>query len=340
MARGGMSGAARATVAGAAAASAAMELTPAAPLRRRMAAWANERFPLAGTAAMLLSLYFAALVYGRALAHEGAIEVSSGDLGAFFAVWGFFLMIRVLDEHKDYERDRVAHPDRVLQRGLVTLGQLRVLGAAAVAVQLAVSLLADGGVGAVTLWWLALIGFVALTAREFFVGEWLEGRLLLYVLAHLPLWSLAVTWMVQMGARPSSLPASAAWAAVLGFLLPWGADLARRIAPSELQGPGATSYADSLGAGRAAALLGGTLIGGGAAAAAMLRAAGEHSAVPVIFLTALLVPAVAALWRFRRDPHGRSANRMLQATARAVLLAELLVVVVALLADRGLRWAA
>lgn len=335
-----MTGAARATVAGAAAAPAAMELTLAAPLRRRMAAWANERFPLAATGAMLLSLYLAALVYGRALTQEGAVELSPGDLGAFLAVWGFFLMIRVLDEHKDYERDRVAHPDRVLQRGLVTLSQLRVLGAAAVAVQLAVSLLADGGIGAVTLWWLALIGFVALTAREFFVGEWLDRRLLLYVLAHLPLWSLAVTWMVQMGARPSSLPASAAWAAVLGFLLPWGADLARRIAPADVQGPGATSYADSLGAGRAAALLGVALAGGGAAAAAMLRAAGEGSIGPAVVLAALLVPVVAALWRFRRDPHDRSANRLVQAAARAVLLAELLVVVVVLLADRGLAWTA
>lgn len=335
-----MTGAARAAVAGDAVAPTAMELTLAAPLHRRMLAWADERFPLAGTAAMLLALYLAALVYGRALAHEGSIELSPGDLGAFFAVWGFFLMIRVLDEHKDYERDRVAHPDRVLQRGLVTLGQLRVLGAAAAAVQLAVSLLADGGVGPVTLWWLALIGFVALTAKEFFAGEWLDRRLLLYVLAHLPLWSLAVTWMVQMGARPSSLPASAAWAAVLGFLLPWGADLARRIAPAGLQGPGATSYADSLGAGWAAALLGGTLIGGAAAAAAMLRPAGEHSIVAEAVLGTLLVPLVAALWRFRRDPHDRSANRMLQATARVVLLAELLVVVVVLLADRGLAWAA
>ena len=331
-----MTSAPRAMVAGDAVAPAAGELRLAAPLRRRMLAWANERFPLAGTGAMLLCLYLAALVYGRALTHEGSIEVSPGDLGAFLAVWAFFLTIRVLDEHKDYERDRVAHPDRVLQRGLVTLGQLRVLGAAAVAVQLAVSLLADGGVGPVTLWWLALVGFVALTAKEFFVGEWLDRRLLLYVLAHLPLWSLAVSWMVQMGARPDSLPASAAWAGVLGFLLPWGADLARRIAPADLQGPGATSYADSLGAGRAAALLGGTLIGGGAAAAAMLRAAGEHSVVPGLVLAALLVTVVAALWRFRRDPRDRSANRTLQATARAVLLAELLVVVVALLADRGL----
>ncbi len=89
----------------------------------RLGAWANERFPLSN-AVMFLVLYLAALALGRTLVTEGPITVGMHDVLGFMAVWAFFLMIRVFDEHKDYELDCLNHPNRVLQQGLITLGHI------------------------------------------------------------------------------------------------------------------------------------------------------------------------------------------------------------------------
>ena len=299
-------------------------------------AWADERFPIVATALLLAVVYLSAVLYGRALTHDGALELSAADLGGLLAAWSFFLMMRVLDEHKDYERDCVLHPDRVLQRGLVTLRQLRVLGFAAVAIQAIVSLSMDGGIGPVTTWWLITIAWVALTAREFFLGSWLSGRLVLYTAVHLPIWSLAVLWMAQTGARPEWLPLAAIWVALLGFILTSTVDLARKSAPSELEPTGSSSYADVLGARGVALALGATLSAGSAIVAIALRAAGEGSVVADVVLALLLVPAGVAFASYARNPLDERANRRLRRSARLVLLAQLGVLSATLCAGRGI----
>jgi 4-hydroxybenzoate polyprenyltransferase len=123
------------------------QLSATAPLPLRLAAWARERFPLA-LCGVLFPAYLVALLYGRALTHPGPPRLRAGDLVAFAGVWAFFLMVRVVDEHKDYERDRVEHPGRVLQRGVVTLGHLKGVAGAALLVQVAVVLATGSG-----LWW-------------------------------------------------------------------------------------------------------------------------------------------------------------------------------------------
>jgi hypothetical protein len=313
------------------------QLANRAPLARGLAAWASERFPIAETAAMLLGLYVVSLLYGRALVDRGRLSFSLADAGAFAAVWSFFLMIRVIDEHKDYERDLVDHPDRVLQRGVVTLAQLRALGVAAIGVQLAVSLSLDGGIGPVTIWWLIAIAFVALTTRELFIGEWLNRRLLAYVMAHLPLWSLAVVWIAQIGARPRWLPLDAIWLALLGFALPWGVDLARRIAPATVQRPPvSTSYADSLGARRSALVLTFVVLAGAVTAGAMLTAISAGALAADVVLAVATLPALAAAWRFGREPMTQASRSLVELTTRLALAVELATVGITLVAVRGL----
>lgn len=313
------------------------QLADRTSLVRAIAAWASERFPLAETAAMLLGLYVVSLLYGRALVDRGQLSFSLADAGAFAAVWSFFLMIRVIDEHKDYERDLVDHPDRVLQRGLVTLAQLRALGVAAIVIQLVVSISLDGGFGPVTTWWLIAIAFVALTARELFIGEWLNRRLLAYVMAHLPLWSLAVVWMAQIGARPRWLPVDVIWLALLGFVLPWGVDLARRIAPAAVQRPPvSTSYADSLGARRSALVLTFVVLAGAVAAGTMLTAISAGALAADIVLAVATLPTLAAAWRFSRQPMKHASRSLVELTTRLALAVELATVGATLVAVRGL----
>ena len=145
---------------------------------RWLGAWARERFP-ARNLVFYVVFYATALIVGRAAATAGPVAVGPADAAGLLALTAFFLVLRVLDEHKDFAADAVAHPRRVLQRGLVTLGMLRVVGGAAVAAQLAVMLSHDGGAGAATGWWLAAAAWSALMAREFFAPAWLRRRTML-----------------------------------------------------------------------------------------------------------------------------------------------------------------
>src|SRR5262249_35034775 len=77
----------------------------AAMTRAHLAAWARERFPLANGAFFVL-MYVLALVVGRSSV-SGPIVLSWRDVPGVAALWSFFFWLRVLDEHKDFENDRV-----------------------------------------------------------------------------------------------------------------------------------------------------------------------------------------------------------------------------------------
>jgi 4-hydroxybenzoate polyprenyltransferase len=213
--------------------------------RAHLAEWAHERFPLANGVFFVL-LYVLALVVGRSVV-SGPIVLSWHDLPGIAALWSFFLWLRVLDEHKDFENDRVAHPHRVLQRGLVTLGDLRVVGAAALVVQISLSLWIDGGIGLVTVWWLAAFVWSLLMAREFFVRDWLRRHLMWYALSHMVVMLLLVAWVATMGARVAAR-SPATWAlAALVFASGLAFEMGRKMRAPENEHPLADSYTQALG---------------------------------------------------------------------------------------------
>lgn len=193
----------------------------------RFAAWVKERFP---PAAIVLAsvIYCAAFTWGRFLAGQGPIEIGVFDLAGVFAATAFFLMLRVFDEHKDYEDDCRDHPGRVLQRGLITLGQLKAVGAVAIAAQLGYSLFADRGFGAATAIWLAVLGYSALTAKEFFCGDRLKLHKPLYVASHMVVMPLAILWMVQIGFGSELVTGGAVWLAGLGLVAGLALELVRK----------------------------------------------------------------------------------------------------------------
>jgi 4-hydroxybenzoate polyprenyltransferase len=186
---------------------------------RGVVAWGRERYPLS-IVVVLLPAYVVVVLYGAAL--TGA-RPGWGALVGFAGVWAFFLLVRVVDEHKDYERDLADHPDRVLQRGDVTLGHLKVVGVLAVLVQVAV-VLATG----TWLWWTLTMAWALLAARDFLLGDRIGDRPILYPLLHLPLSGLACVWMAQIGAGGRDLPGAGAVVAVFGVVLAGAVDLARR----------------------------------------------------------------------------------------------------------------
>jgi len=271
--------------------------------------WARERFPLANGAFFAL-LYLLALFVGRS-ANPGPIEVSWRDLPGLVALWSFFLWLRILDEHKDFESDRIAHPDRALQRGLVTLKDLRVVGGVTLLIQVAVSTWLDRGVGAVTGWWLVSVVWSLLMAKEFFVREWLRRHIMWYAFTHMVVMLPLVAWVASMG-NTDAFRIPSTWAlASLVYASGLAFEMGRKMRAPDDEHPSADSYTQSLGIDRSTLLLAvvvavvsaltlvTTNVIDGRIPPLMTAAAGEGAALAVILIH-----------QFRQHPERRAARRI------------------------------
>jgi hypothetical protein len=304
-------------------------------MRPAIGAWMRERFP-ARNAVFFVVFHATALLVARAAVSSAPIALGWRDLPGFVALWAFFLTLRVFDEHKDFAADSVAHPGRVLQTGRITLDHLKVVGGVAVAVQLGVSLWLDGGLGVVTLCWLLAAGWSVLMAREFFMREWLRGRILAYALSHMLVMPLIAIWASAMGAAGSiRTPAVLAFAG-LSFLAGMAFEVARKLRAPGDEHPLADSYTQSLGIPGAVTLL--VVVVTLAAAAALgvtLLVTTTTVLASAIALTVSIGVAAWALTAFRRSPTQRSA-KVTESAVGVAALASHLVPIVSIIAAYGL----
>lgn len=152
----------------------------------RLRAYLAERFPL-GPYAVLVALFFGA---GSLL----AVNLGGGEARwwAAPAVLLAFFHLRVFDEHKDFAKDAVSHPERLLSRGVVTLPMLRRWGAVAVALQVAIA--AACGLPAL-LAWAAMFAFTVAMRFEFGAPRLLNRDLLLYAVTHNPVVALLAVFV-------------------------------------------------------------------------------------------------------------------------------------------------
>jgi 4-hydroxybenzoate polyprenyltransferase len=140
-----------------------------------------ERFPL-GTHVPAIAFFFAnAYFAAQALTGQKPLHLGYTGLLAFVNTFLTMLLLRVFDEFKDFEDDKINHPERVVQRGIVTLPELSRLGAA---------IFAGMVLASVPLSWqawlcfAAVLGFALLMRVEFFVPAWLKRHILTYAVTH------------------------------------------------------------------------------------------------------------------------------------------------------------
>ena len=305
-------------------------------MRPAIGAWMRERFPLRNT--VFFAVFHAtALLVARAASVDGPVTVGWRDLAAFPAVWCSFLMLRVFDEHKDFDADAIAHPNRVLQRGLISLHDLRNVGAIAIAVQVGTSMWIDGGIGTVTAWWSVALLWSVLMAREFFVRRWLRRHLIVYALTHIVVMVFLAMWIGTMGStRAASTLAPWVFAGV-SVLAGLTFEIARKIRAPEEEHPLADSYTQALGVPAASRLLA-ALIVTTAISALWLTVilTGHLGSVAMAALASVVVMAAAALARFRTRPTPRDAKRSEAAVGIAALVTHA-VIIGALLTEHGVR---
>ncbi len=175
---------------------------------RRWWVYQRERFPLVQHGPLILAFSFSAIAFSWMLRSPAGWPSPLSVVVAFGSCLVFFLQLRIADEFKDDEEDRRHRPYRPVPRGLVTLRELGGLFVLGGALQLGLALWLDARLLVLLL---VTWTYLALMSKEFFVGEWLRGRHLTYMVTHMaimPLIDLYATssdWLVFQGHPPSGL---------------------------------------------------------------------------------------------------------------------------------------
>lgn len=223
------------------------DLTPDAPFGRRLRAYLAERFPLIGHGVLIVSYYSSNQFLAKVLAEPDApVRYNLHSLFGAVTLFCFFFHLRVFDEHKDYAEDCRHYPHRVLQRGLVTLRHLRILGGTAIGLGFLLSALR--GLPALVSWILAF-GFSVLMLKEFFLGEWLRRRFLTYATLHMlvmPFLALLV-YSFTTGRYPWQAPPWYYVYAFVGFFVTFNWEVSRKIRAPEEEIDGVDSYTKIFG---------------------------------------------------------------------------------------------
>lgn len=166
--------------------------TQYSPFILKFLAWQEERFPLINLVMAAIAYFMIKRIF---FANENRIDLQS--LVGILIFSSQFLILRILDEHKDNAEDKVNHPERVIQLGWIKLDHLKWLGCGCILLQvISMSLLSTFSW---ELWgiWAAMQFWTFLMAKEFFVGGWLKPNLSLYAFSHILVTPLIFIWMMK-----------------------------------------------------------------------------------------------------------------------------------------------
>jgi len=284
-------------------------LTRESPFVLRLWAFLAERFPLLGHGLLIVSYYSSNQFLARVLTDPGEpMHYSVHSLMGAVTVLCFFFHLRVFDEHKDFEDDSRHHPERVLQRGIITLRELRILGGIAIALEIVLGAL-RGKQALVAV--LIALGFSVLMLKEFFIGPWLRKHFLWYATLHMlimPLLALVV-YSFTTSRYPWEAPAWFWVYAFVGFFVTFNWEVSRKIRAPEQEIEGVDSYTKIFGTYGAAWVV--LLIR--VIDTALVALVGHHLGLSLWFYVALVVLFAVCLvgfLQFRFNTNPKTAKRM------------------------------
>ena len=110
------------------------------------------------------------------------LELDKNAINNFLAMWSVcflqFLMVRIIDEFKDYEEDCKYRSYRPVPRGLISLGELKILFAICFILQVIITYVFKGSFIAFALLWIMFL----LMTKSFFMKKFLDKHIVLELL--------------------------------------------------------------------------------------------------------------------------------------------------------------
>lgn len=259
----------------------------------RYRVFVEERFPPGAYLPLICA--FTAAGYVPSIAWSGTPFQPLRFIAAALVVGLVFLHLRLVDEVKDAEVDRVGRPTRPLPRGLVTERELTVGAIGALLAALATGLsLGDEALLAL----LPATTFVLLADVEFLAPRRVHRDLLVYALAHSMVVPslMAFAWFADSAAGPSL---ALAGLVILAWGVGLGLEFSRKTYGPDEERAFVETYSSAFGRARAGWLVAGSLAIGmvGGAFYAGLAGGGPALALAAVIASGLILGAGAGLAR-------------------------------------------
>jgi 4-hydroxybenzoate polyprenyltransferase len=180
----------------------------------RLWQYQSERFPVFAHGILIAAFSFSGVCLSAILRGSEQLPSAATLFVAFACALAFFFQLRVADEHKDAEEDRLHRPYRPVPRGLVTLKELRA-AAILTAVAQFVSCLALKPLLIPLL--LAAWLYLALMTKEFFIGEYLRKHPVIYMTSHMLILPIVDYFITACDWLPGAPPHGLLWFLAVSF---------------------------------------------------------------------------------------------------------------------------
>jgi 4-hydroxybenzoate polyprenyltransferase len=147
----------------------------------------KERFPLLRHVLLIVFYVAANALVGLSSVSLNSIPTYKIILCAI-AVLAIFLHLRIFDEIKDYKNDLVAHKDRPLARGLISVREAKQAALTLILLELCLSFFIGRAASIAAI---CTVAYSLIMYKEFFIGDWLRPKMAAYALTH----TLVSCWM-------------------------------------------------------------------------------------------------------------------------------------------------
>jgi len=149
-------------------------------------------------------------------------------------VFLFFLRTRLIDEIKDVTHDNKHYPERPVQRGLISIRELKVTALILVGIEIALQIMASVSVSAFIIYGVFL-AFTFLMSQDFFIPEVLEQRFWLLVSVHHFVFLLLAVYAGTLFTDTFFLPQNPTdwWFIIAVLIPPLLFELSRKLTPRD-----------------------------------------------------------------------------------------------------------
>lgn len=213
----------------------------------------KERFPFLGHGLLVASFSFSAISYSRICrGAKNFVSLQTFFTGVFITV-SLFLLVRIFDEFKDAEDDARYRGELPVPRGLISLRELALIAIIIVILQISVNLFFFPKMLVI---YFAVIAYLLLMGKEFFVARWLKKHQFWYVTSHMfiipliDMYASGLDWKIENAQPPKGLLFFFAVSYMNGIVL----EIGRKIRIHEMEAEGVLTYSSLLGADKATLL--------------------------------------------------------------------------------------
>ena len=211
----------------------------------------KERFPILAYGTYVFSIVFATFCYNYSLIKNNNNVINYIELIPMFLVAIIqFLIVRIVDEFKDYKEDCKYRPYRPVPRGLVTLKELKILLYICIIAQIFITAFFNKNIILGFIYLIIMCIFFILMSKDFFLSKQIEKNILLGVFLDEILMPLLILYISTFMIKPKI-----SLFLLMTYIASWIIEIARKVRSKEKEEKGVKTYTKILGIKKAMLLL-------------------------------------------------------------------------------------